>query len=196
MKNFIKISLMAAISFMAVSAHATDDDLSLNVKSERDKSIRFSINEAKDINLSLYEENNELLFKQDIHALAASVKTYDLSALPDGNYVLKLQSDSRLTAYQIEIRNDKVLVSEPAVTEMMKPVLAMESGIISLNLNNVQESPVEIQILNENNEKLYSQVFKNAKLFKKFDVNQTDAKELTFVIKSDNQEFIKTIEVQ
>ncbi len=63
-------------------------------------------------------------------------------------------------------------------------------------MENTPNGEVEVKILNEYNEELYTKVFAaKTKLVKKFNVDKTDAKELTFIVKSKNQEFVKTIQL-
>ncbi|MBC6112424.1 hypothetical protein ACFOG5_10030 [Pedobacter fastidiosus] len=195
MKNFLKISLIAAIFFTVSGARANDDVFSLKVKSEKEKNIRFFINEAKDINFSLYGEDDEKLFEENIHAVGASTKTYNLDAFPDGNYTLKVETGSKLAEYDIVIGNGLALVSAPTVIEVFKPVITKSNQVITLNVESKDKSPIKVQVFNEYNEELYSEVFTNkAQLTKKFYAGQTDSKILTFIVKSNKQTFIKNVD--
>lgn len=195
MKNFLKISLIAAIFFTVSGAYANDDVFSLKVKSEKEKNIRFFINEAKDINFSLYGEDDEKLFEENIHTVGASTKTYNLEAFPDGNYTLKVETGSKLAEYDIVIANGLTLVSAPTVTEVFKPVITKNNQVITLNVESKDKNPIKVQVFNEFNEELYSEVFTDkAKLTKKFYAGQTDSKILTFIVKSNKQTFIKNVD--
>ncbi len=197
MKNFLKISLVTAILLTASGAYANEDNFSLRSKNENEKSIVFVVNESQDINVSIQGADDEILYQQKIHAVGGSKKTYDLNAFPDGAYSFKLETESKLTAYQIVIENGKAVVSEPVITEIFKPVLTQDSQMITLNLENVLKDAVEVKILNEYNEELYSKVFTGkSKVVKNFNIEKTDAKELTFIVKSKNKEFIKTLDLR
>ena len=197
MKNLIKISLVAALFLTTAGAYANNDDLSLKVKSEKEKSVRVFINESQDINVTIYGADHELLYQKKSQAIGGSSKTYDLAAFPDGNYVMKVESGSKLVEYQISIENDKASVSTPSVKEIFKPVLTNENGLITLNLDNSDKAPIEVQILDEYNDQVYTNVFKDSsKLVKKFDAAKSPAKRLTFVVKSGNQEYYNTVEVR
>ncbi len=197
MKNLLKISLLAGILFTSSVVLANDDNFSLKVTGEKGKSISFLIAEAQDVNLSIVGMNEEVIFEQKIHALKPSTKIYNLEAFPDGSYMVKLESETQLVEYLVTIENGKTLVSEAVTTELFKPVLTKEKGAIILNMENVPNAPIEIKVLNEYNDELYSKVFKsNDKFVKKFNIDKTDAKELTFVVKAANQEFVKTITIK
>jgi hypothetical protein len=197
MKNLLKLSLVAAIALTTVGAYANNDDLAVNVKTEKEKNVRVFITESQDINVTIYGADNEVLYQKKSKALRGSSKTYDLSAFPDGNYSMKVESGSKLAEYSINIENDKASVSAPSIKELFKPVLTNENGVITLDLDNADKSAVEVQILDEYNDQVYANVFKDSsKLVKKFDTAKTPAKKLTFIVKSKNQEYNKTINVR
>ncbi|WP_231490175.1 hypothetical protein [Pedobacter sp. Leaf170] len=196
MKNLIKISLVVAAIFAAPGVKANDEVVSLKVKAENNKSIRFYIDEAKDIELAINDAvDNRLIYQESIHASGASTKTYDLNELPDGEYTLNVTTGSQLAQYQINIVNNKAEVSEPKITEVFKPILEKDSAMVTLSLDNADKSPIEVEIVNEFNEQLYKETFTNrAKLTKKFNVGSTPSKELTFIVTTNKQQFTKTIE--
>ncbi|RZL43837.1 MAG: hypothetical protein EOO93_28190 [Pedobacter sp.] len=197
MKNLLKISLLAATMFTASATYANDGIYTLNVKTDESKTIRFSIDEASDVNLSIRELNNQILFEENIHSSGAASKSYDLSALPNGEYLLNVESGAKLASYTIVIANNKAVVSAPKITQLLKPVFVQEKSILTLSLDNADNGPVEVQILNEYNEELYNETFTDkAKLVKKFNTAKTFGKELTFVVKSKNQEVSKTIAIR
>lgn len=193
MKNFLKISLLTAILFTSYGAFAKDDSFSLKVIAGNEKSIVFFINDAQDINLSILTSEDEVVYEQKIRSLGASKKTYNLDAFPNGSYTLKLETPIKLTTYYITIEEGKALISTPIVKEFFKPVLVKEKEIITLNLGNQVKGAVEVVILNEYNEQLYSQAFAKVNSAQKFNVSKIDSKELTFVVKYKGEEYIETL---
>jgi hypothetical protein len=194
MKKLIQTSLLALLTFVSANVYAYDETFALKVKSNAQKSIMFYISEPLDVQFSIYGDD-EIIYKQDIHAVEPIAKTYNLNAFPDGNYQLKLETDSKITEYKIKIQDGKTVVEEPTITEKFKPVLTKQNGIVTLNMGNTDKGEVEIRIVNEYNDQLYSKSFDSAKLNKKFNISGTNAKELTFIVKFKNQEFIKTVSV-
>ncbi|WP_316736193.1 hypothetical protein [Pedobacter aquatilis] len=196
MKNFIKISLVVAAIFAAPGVKANDEVVTLKVKAENNKSIRFFIDEAKDIELSINDlTDNKLIYEENIHASGASTKTYDLNALPDGDYVLNVTSGSQLAQYPIHIEDDKAEVAAPKITELFKPAVIKKDGMVTLDIDNADKGPIEVEIINEYNDQLYKGTFTDkAKLTKKFNISGTPSKELTFIVKTNKQQFSKTIE--
>jgi hypothetical protein len=196
MKTFLKISLLTAILFTSFGAFANDDKFSIKVKGGNEKSIEFFINEAYDINLSIATAEDEVVYEQKIHSDGAAKKVYNLESFPNGNYTLKLESPLKVTTYTIVIVDGKAELSGPTVTELFKPVLVKEKETITLNFTNQVKGAVNVVIVNEYNDQLFSKAYTLADITQKFDVSKTDAKEITFVITYKGKEHIETFKLR
>ncbi|RZL47416.1 MAG: hypothetical protein EOP00_12050 [Pedobacter sp.] len=197
MKNLLKNTLLVAIMLTSSVVFAKDGDFSLKVKSENEKSVVFYIDEAQDVNLSISSVEEGIIYEQKIHAEKALSKVYSLEEFPDGNYTFKLESATGVVEYPVNILNGKAFMSKAIVKENFKPILIKESNIITLDLKTVPHGPVEIKVFNEDNEELYAKSFASKMIaVKKFNIGQTNAKSLTFIVKSKNQEYIETINVK
>jgi len=194
MKKFFKIGLIAALSFTVSLAQADDNEFSLKVKNEKQKSISFLMRNNKEFNFSVFSDNNDLLFEQKFNGTPGLTKTYDLNALPDGNYLLKVESGTTVAEYAVKIGNDKALISNAKVIEVIKPKITKDKDLITLDYQVKDKMPIEVSVFNERNDELYSQVFKDrTKLIKKFNIGKADGDSLTFVVKHNNESFTNTI---
>ena len=196
MKHILKVSLLTAILFTSFGAFANDDKFSLKVKGANEKSIEFSINEAYDINLSIVTAEDEVVYEQKIHSAGAAKKVYNLESFPNGSYTLKLETPLKLTTYIISILDGKAELSNPTVTELFKPVLVKEKETITLNFKNQVKGAVNVVIVNEYNDQLFSKAYTLADISQKFDVSKTDAKELTFIVSYKGEEHIETFKLR
>lgn len=194
MKNFLKISLIIAVFFTAFVANASEEDFSLKVKSEKGKTVSFSINDAKNVNLSIYSLENETLFGEKINSKGIVNRTYDLKAFPEGNYILEVETSSKLAQYAIKVVGNTASISEVAISETFKPVFKNENGMVYVDIANADKTDVEISLVDEFNTQLYTETFNGkATISKKFDINQALSDKLTFVVKYKNQIFAETI---
>lgn len=197
MKNLLKISLIAVSLFFSANLYASEGSFVLKVKGVDEKSVTFYIDEAQIVDVSIYGTENELIYEKRIKAKRPSSKTYDLSSFPDGNYTFKIATESKLTEYQLSIVQGKAIVSNPLVIEKFKPVLTKEDETITLNLENATKGPIEVRIINEYNDELYNEVFEGELAFtKRFNVARVGFGDLTFLIKSENQEFTKVVQMR
>ncbi len=196
MKNFLKISLLTAILFTSTGVFAKDDNFLLKVNSGNEKSLVFFVNEAHDINLSILTSEDEIVYEQRIHSLVAAKKVYNIEALPNGSYTLKLETPLKLTTYKIVIDYGKAVISTPTVKEFFRPTLVKEKETITLNLKNQVKGEVEVVVLNEYNDQLFSKAYTKANLTQRFDISKTDAKELTFLVKYNGEEHVETFRMR
>lgn len=196
MKNLFRFSLVILSVLMVNVAKADDMELLVKVAKENNKWVSFATNESQHIDLTLYSENNEVLYEQRLKTVGNKFKTYDLSALPVGLYTLKMESPLKTMTYQINITADSAIVAAPVVKVVKRPSLAKEDHMVTLDLNGVADGQVEVDIYNEFNEKLHEDVYTSeAKVIKKYDVSKTPSRQLTFVVRTGNQEFSETIKL-
>ena len=196
MKNLLKIGLLAVLSLISSVSFANGEEFTLKVKNSSEKMISFFMGEGQDVNLTISGSDEEVIFEQKIHSQQAITKTYNLADFPDGSYTLRLETTVQLAEYQVTIKEGKIVLSEPLVTATFKPVLTKGDGVISLDLENRPEGPIEVSIVNEYNDKVYSETFTSqAKVPTKFNVANIDNRELTFIVRAKNQEFIKTVQL-
>lgn len=197
MKKFLKIRLVAALLLLSAGSYANEGDFTISLKRVNEKSITFFIDKAQVVDVSIYGAGDEVLYEQKISTVKASNKTYDLNAFPDGNYTFKLLTASRSAEYKVEIKEGKATVSNPVIVEKFQPVLTKDESVITLSLENAPKGPIELSILGEYSDPLYNEVFEgDSKLVKKFNVARVDVSELTFVIKSKDQEFTKIVQMR
>lgn len=197
MKNLLKISLIAVSLFFSASLYASEGSFVLKVKGVDEKSVTFYIDEAQTVDVSIYGAENELIYEKRIKAKRPSSKTYDLSSFPDGNYTFKITSETKSTEYQLSIVQGRTIVSNPLIIEKLKPVLTKEDETITLNVENAAGGPIEVRIINEFNDELYKEVFEGELAFtKRFNVARVGMGDLTFLIKSENQEFTKVVQMR
>lgn len=196
MKNFLKISLIAVLFLTATGVKANDVDFTLKVRGEKEKFIRFSFDQNENVNLSFSTYDNEVLFQEKIQAKAASSKVYDLNSLPDGKYFLRIESEEKLAKYEVSIVNGKTIVSEPTISEVFHPVVKKVGDVVLVTLQNNESAPIDVEVLNEYNDSIYSETIKDtAQLQKKFNISRSDSQSLTFVVKVKDQKYTKTIEL-
>ena len=196
MKKFLQIGLIAVLFLTANGVYAKDGDFTLKVKDDKEKSLRFSFEGNENVTLSIVGNNNEILFQENIQAKTATSKLYDLNALPDGKYTVKIESDTKLANYKVGIYNGKATVSEPVFSDLFHPLIKKDGDFIILKVENEEGNPIEVQVMNEYNDNVYTEVFKNKSVLqRKFNISKTDSETLTFVINVKGKQFSKTIEL-
>lgn len=192
MKKILKFSLvLAAVVLTAVQAHAGNADFSLDSIKEEGKTVSFSLKEIKKIDLSIYDTNDSLIYQEKVTSEDNSNRTYDLTALPDGIYFLKAESDLKISKYKIEVIGNKAKLSADAISEVYKPVLVKKNGIVTVTILNLEEILVTIAIYNLEENQVYNETL-TADLYvgKIFDLTSAPSSKYTFEITYGGQTYI------
>jgi len=195
MKKILKFSLvLAAVVLTAVQAHAGNADFSLDLIKEEGKTVSFSLKEITKIDLSIYDINDGLIYQEKVTSEDNINRTYDLTALPDGIYFLKAESDLKISKYKIEVVGNKAKLSADAISEMYKPVLVNKNGIVTVNILNLKKAPVTVVIYNADQTEVYNETLA-ADLYvgKIFDLSSAQRGKYTFEITYNGKTFIDTV---
>ncbi len=113
MKTILKL-LVLAVMFTGVNSYAMEDDGSfrLHVIKNDGKTISFAINKLKQAKITIYENDGTVIFSEKTKGNENGIlKTYDLEALPAGNYILEVENDTKKVAHKITITNGSSTLS-------------------------------------------------------------------------------------
>jgi hypothetical protein len=198
MKKILKFSLvLAAVVLTAVQAHAGNTDFSLDLIKEEGKTVSFSLKEIKKIDLSIYDTNDSLIYQEKVTSEDNINRTYDLTALPDGIYFLKAESNLKISKYKIEVVGNKAKLSADAISEVYKPVLVNKNGIVTVNILNLEKAPVTVAVYNSDQTEVYTTTLA-ADLYvgKIFDLTSAQNGKYTFDITYNGKTFSETVVIK
>lgn len=197
MKNVVKFGLALAVFLTAFGVRANDADFSVSVRSGLGKLINFSINNTK-AHVSITAKDGEVLFEENIKGKDGKIsRTYDLNAFPAGSYFLEAENGAKIARYEIKIDEKTASVSEKAIAEVFKPVVTTKNGIVTVTIKEVNNTPVEITLYDENNAELFNETFKGEAAYaKRFDTKKIDAAKFTVVTKYNDKMFVETVAVK
>lgn len=193
MKKISKFSLMLVVTLLTMNMQAGTVDFTLDVKKEQGKMVTFALNQTDKIDLSIYDANDKLIHSENVSSKENVNRTYDLKALPEGTYFLQAESDTKVSRYEISVVGDMASLSGNAVSEVYKPVYLYKNGLISVNILNLDESPVNIKIYDSEYNEVYDSAFLTGQnVTKVFDINNFLNEAYTFVVTDNDKTFVKT----
>jgi len=194
MKNVMKFAVALVAMFASVAMHANDNDFNVKAKEGAGKAISFSINDTKNVHVSLYSKEGSEIFNESLKSTNGKIsRTYDLNALPDGKYFLETETATKVARHEITISGKTATVSEAVVAEMFKPVVVTKNGIVTVSILNNDKTPVDIKMYDEGNNEVYSNTFNTQTVAKRFDINRSSAKKFTLVMTYNNKTFVETV---
>jgi hypothetical protein len=194
MKNLFKFSLVLGVALLTMNVHASDIDFSLGVKKEKGKIITFVLNDAKKLDLSIYDASNRLIHSEKVSSENV-IKTYDLKDLPDGIYYLEAESELKISRYKISVFEKSALLSETSISEVYKPVFIEKDGLLTVSILNTAKSSAYIKIYDHDDNEVYdSGMINDERISKNFDVSNVTSEGYTFIISYGNKAFTKTFD--
>jgi hypothetical protein len=193
MKNLFKFSLVLGVALITMNVHASDVDFSLGVKKEQGKIITFEFSETNKLDLSIVDSEGKMIHSENINSQKVINRTYDLNALPEGTYYLVAESEMKIARYKIAVVGASATLFDTAISEIYKPIFVDKNGLVAVSILNLDNSPVNIKIFdNEENEVYNSAILTDQNISKFFDVKNIKSEAYTFVMTYNNKTFTKT----
>lgn len=159
MKTQIKLIAAAILIAMTTSVNLMAFEGSLNVSSKN--SIDLVINDVYSTTIiTLKDAQNNILFEQSIEETEKFAKSLNLEQLPDGDYFIEIDNNTKVKIMPVSIKNDIVNVSESEMNEQFKPVVNEKDAMVYISQFSPTEAPLSVFIYNETNELIYTDVLK------------------------------------
>ena len=149
----------------------------------------------KKVKLSIYDGNNDVIFDENVNGDNLA-RTYDLSSLPEGDYFIKAQSDAKISKYKIEVKGKNAFLTSESFSEVLVPSFDynLESKRVTINhLNQKDNSPITIDIYDDNNDLVYTKTSSVNEFVKTYDLNKLFSNKCTFIVNYKGEIFEKTI---
>lgn len=192
MKKILKLTVVLVALLSAVNVSAIGNDFSIDVRKAEGKTLSFALHESNKVILSIFDADHKVIYKEMVNSKGSFYRKYDLNSLPSGTYYLVAESDLRSATYEIAVSSNKAVLSTMPVSEVAKPVLYKENGVVKLNVDNKAKTPVAVRIYDETNELVYSESFLNMdKVEKVFDISERSYENYTFIVAYDTDKFIE-----
>ena len=123
MKKILKLSVFLVVAMTSMSSYAIDGDFLLNVKKGKGNEISFSLNEIKKVNVSIYDNENNLIYTENATGEKGIARRYNLDAFPVGTYYLVVENNLKKVRHEIIISEEKSILTTKAISEVYKPAL-------------------------------------------------------------------------
>ncbi|GLB51955.1 hypothetical protein NBRC110019_09940 [Neptunitalea chrysea] len=176
-----------------MGTYAAAINISLSVAKEQSKTINFRLDNTEDVKVVLKNEQGISVYSEEVEAKNGRInRKYDLNHLPNGNYSLNIETATKIYSYDVAL-DESTTVNQKA-SEIFKPVVFTKDGNVMLQLLDLEKSPIEVAIYDNNDNLLYTQKFEGEMNFsKKFALKKVFSSNYTFVIKYNDMTFTKDI---
>ena len=165
MKKVIKKSLVIAVMLSAMVSYANDF---VYAYKEKGKVTNVSFkNVAEGSVLTIKDSNGLILYKETIERKGDYSKQFDLTALPNGNYLFELNKESEIRVIPFSLNLDKVVFDKTTESIIFKPAIIEKNGIVKIHNLIFNNKPLKINVYFENNDLVYTKVIENKQILRK-----------------------------
>ncbi|WP_163398792.1 T9SS type A sorting domain-containing protein [Flavobacterium fluviatile] len=133
MKKLLKSSVVAAILFAGINTYAIDGrDYVLHVIKENGKEVTFGLNNTTKANLSIYDQDGNLIYSEKASGKHGILKTFSFEEFPAGTYFLEIEDSVKTTKHEITITNNTTALSAKAVSSVYKAGFSAENTSVAV----------------------------------------------------------------
>lgn len=156
---------------LSVQLFAFEDSLKVN----EENSIDLVIDDVnKRTQITFKDNRNNILFEQTIDDTKKYSKRFNVELLPEGDYVVEIDDDTRTKIIPVCIGDDGIQVEESKMNEYFKPVVNEKGSLIYVNQFSPDLKPLFVSIYNDKNEVIHNEFLKGKmNLGKIFDFSQS-----------------------
>jgi len=191
MKNLGKHLLLVALLFGTISIKA--NTISNDSEIKRSVTVLRYTNVKEGYKVIIKDNYGVVLYDEAIKTDGQYSKGFDLSTLPKGNYSFELDKGLEIQIKPFTVTDGNVAFLKDENHTVYKPVIRKKNGLVFVSQLTFDED-VEIEILNNTNNVLYSElVDTNIEFRKIFDFSELPINDYKVIIKTKNRRFINRI---
>ncbi|XMO87809.1 hypothetical protein AAFN75_05855 [Algibacter sp. AS12] len=201
MKNTIKNSkkgILMVTLFATLLSFANEAKL-FNIKNEA-KKTSLTLNNVKQGNLlSVKDAFGITLYKEVIQETGSYTKGFDLTVLPNGDYLFELDKDLEINTIPFTVKSSIVSFNKDKETTIFKPTVRVEGDLVFVSKLTLEGNPLNIKVYytekgSTNSDLIFSEDIENTKIIeRKFKLENQELGSFKIVILSEGNEFIKYI---
>ena len=189
------------VTMLATSlSFANDGTFLLRKKDEKTTAITL-VDVKKGNLLSIKDANGIVLFEESIKKNGIYNKGFDLSELPNGQYLFELDKDAMIQMIPFEVLKNEVIFNEKEEKTLFKPFVKVNENMVFISKLAINKEPLKIELYYEDKSSsvseyslLHSETISNTQKIERI-YKLSAAKKGTYklVFVSEGKEYIKYI---
>lgn len=196
MKNLTKKSLLFLVLFASMMTYANNEITT--VKERESKVTIVSFKKLKlGSKLSIKDVNGIVLYKESIIKAGDYSKGFDLTSLPNGDYVFELDTELKITIIPFNVVSNQVAFKKEEKSTVYKPFVRVKGDRVYVSRLSFEEDSIECKIYFEDNyELVLAEKFeKESQLKRIYDFSTAENGNYVFVFKSNGRTFTKIVKI-
>jgi len=147
--------------------------------------------------LSIKNDSGMVLYKEIIQKTGIYTKGFDLTTLPNGDYVFELDSDVEIKTIPFTVESSNVIFKKDMEKSIFKPLTRVKGDLVFVSQLSLKKEPLKIDIYFENSnssELMLSETIKDiTKIERVYKLTGLKNGNYTLVFNTEGREFTKQI---
>lgn len=196
MKNLTKKSLLLFALFSSMLTYANSE-----ISTNKERESKVTIVSFKKIKLGsklfIKDVNGIVLYKESIIKSGDYSKGFDLTSLPNGDYIFELDTELKITIIPFNVVSNQVAFKKEEESIIYKPFIRVKDARVFVSQISFEKNPIECKIYFEDNyELVLSENFdKESQLRRIYDFSTSEKGNYVFVFKSNGRRFTKIVKI-
>lgn len=185
MRNLKNLFLVAITLLVTVTTYASNYP---SVISGSAKTLVVDLNDwaVTNLSISILDENNEVLIKDDLAAGQYNLRKYNLKNLPVGKYQLIIDGNKKVAVHTVEVDFKNVNIVAENARVYFRPRIEVEMNSVSLNLLSLNED-VTVAISDKHGTFFSKEYSNKNSINARFDITTLPEGEYTFSVSTKDQ---------
>lgn len=199
MKNVIKKSILFATLFTTMLGSA--NEISVSPIKEDLRPTTITIGNVKEGNLlSIIDKNGLVLYNELIEQTGRYSKKFDLTLLPDSDYLFEVHKDFKIETIPFTVKANKVTFKKEDKTIIFKPLIRTKGNRIYVSKLTLNHAPLKIKLYyyNSNNkyDLIYAEEIKNVQNINRvYKLDEKVKGNYQIILNSEGKEFSENIHI-
>lgn len=198
MKKVVKNHLVL-VALLVTMVNYAANITTLNNDDDSKKTV-LTLENVKEGQQLLIKDNNQIiLYKENISKSGDYKKGFDLTSLPDGEYFFELNKETVIEVIPFSVINNIVDFKKTKKTRIFKPHVETRNNTVYVTALSLNASPVNITIFYDNvgsKETIYNETIKDTMdIQKAFALDATKKGKYIFLFKTENRTFSNYIKL-
>ncbi|NJX14123.1 hypothetical protein [Tamlana crocina] len=200
MKNVIKNTkkgILMAIMMTALLSFANEKASFTSIKNDAGRTTVTFVDAKAGNLLSIKDGNGNVLYKESIQKTGVYTKGFDLTSLPDGEYLFELDKEVEISTMPFTVKASEVSFKKELEKTLFKPVTRVKGNLVYITRLTLNKAPMDVEVYSESNgsyELIHSETFKDTenieRMYRLSGLNKVDYK---IVFKTEGRVFTETI---
>jgi hypothetical protein len=194
MKNLIKKSMLGLLLVTATLANANVNFENIRIFTENTKSLNLELkNNDGGLEIFIKDIYGVELYKEEFNGTKFS-KKFDLNLLPDGNYVVEIEGQTKINLLPFKVTGSKVEVLEMKKEIIYKPIIRIDNDLVFVSKFSLNKEQLKIAFYDANDNILLEEKLSNDIMQGKIiNISQLSKGEYRLVAKDNNRRYVHQI---